>query len=291
MRDRNRENQTMNPRNRYSPRVSSDRGFTLLEIVMVIATIALLAAVAIPIYANYMARSEATDFVLKFDAIRSQMQVYAKTGEVQNECLKLSASVPVANLQPKVGRMGVDFEPVAGGFTPVLTICAAKDLQGQHAVEVVREAHGILGKNTQIGQGAVIGEAVASFTVKLAGDRALCKTLPQGTVTTRCKPIDAATLGREYYNHNALDRLWDYQKEDVMAIAIHMALDPAYATAVNSVLASSHQGWASSFPRSLNPADGGINLVTDQRDALIGILPMVKERICHERFGLTATCS
>ena len=164
-------------------------GFTLLEILFVIIIIALLAAVALPIYQGYAARSQAAELALKYDAIRTNIQVAAKTGEVQAACANLSDTVQAANLRSDHALLAVNFEPVAGGFTPVLTMCATQAVQGGHGVEVVREAHHILSRNSTISQGAVIGASAVSFSVRLAGDSALCKALPPGgAAAAGCNP-------------------------------------------------------------------------------------------------------
>jgi len=165
------------------------RGFSLIEIVFVVAIIALLAAVALPLYSSYLARSQATELVLKYDAIRTNIQVAVKTGEVQATCATLAGSVHAANLQSDHAQLAVDFEPVASGYTPVLTMCASLVSQGPQGVEVTREAHNLFSRNSAISPGAVIGDSAASFSVKLAGDSVLCTVLPPASATkTACGP-------------------------------------------------------------------------------------------------------
>ncbi len=157
---------------------SASRGFTLIEVVFVVVIIALLAAVSLPIYRSYTARSQASELALKYDAVRTNIQVAAKTGDVQASCDLVASSVNAANLRSDYAQLAVDFEPVAGGFTPVLTLCASLATQGQQGVEVTRQAHELLSRNSVISQGAVLGDSAVSFSVKLAGKTALCTTLP-----------------------------------------------------------------------------------------------------------------
>ncbi len=166
------------------------RGFTLIEVVFVVVIIALLAAVALPLYSSYLARSQASELALKYDAIRTNIQVAAKSGEVQTACAEIASTVQVANLQSDYTQLAVDFEPAVGGFTPVLTMCASLTNQGPHGVDVTREAYKLLSRNSPISPGAVIGDSAVSFSVKLVGDTPLCKTLPPaGAAKGGCTPV------------------------------------------------------------------------------------------------------
>jgi len=175
------------------------RGFTLIEVVFVVAIIALLAAVALPLYSSYLARSQASELALKYDVIRTNIQVAVKTGEVKAACEALAGSVNAANLHSDYAKLKVDFEPVIGGYVPVLTMCASLVNQGWHGVEVTREAHNLLSRNSDISPGAVVGDSMVSFSVKLASDTALCKVLPPvgntqaACGTTTIAPIPAKT--------------------------------------------------------------------------------------------------
>ncbi len=51
-------------------------GFTLLEMLFVIAIIGILASLAIPIYANYTARAQATEAFVQMDGVKHKLQLY-----------------------------------------------------------------------------------------------------------------------------------------------------------------------------------------------------------------------
>lgn len=154
------------------------RGFTLLELLLVMGILALLALVALPIYRHHAARSQASELALKYDAVRTAIQVVTRTGEVQAACNSMADAVQTANLQSRYAQLSVNFEPVVGGYTPVLTMCASAAAQGVHAVDVTREAHHLLSRNSVVSQGAVLGDSAVSFSVRLAGEAPQCKVLP-----------------------------------------------------------------------------------------------------------------
>ncbi|AZP12276.1 LamG-like jellyroll fold domain-containing protein [Undibacterium parvum] len=165
-------------------------GFTLVEILMAIGIIGLLAAVAVPQYQRYVARSHAAELLLKFDAVKTNLGSLISSGNVQVNCGTVPAVVHAANLKSEYAGMDVGFEPVTGGFTPVLRYCATIEGRGPQAVQVVREAHTVMSRSASISQPVVLGDAAASFAVRLAGDTVLCKALPAAKPADICaKPM------------------------------------------------------------------------------------------------------
>lgn len=51
-------------------------GFTLLEMLFIVAIIGILASLAIPIYLNYTARAQATEAFVQMDGIKHKLQLY-----------------------------------------------------------------------------------------------------------------------------------------------------------------------------------------------------------------------
>lgn len=64
---------------------SMQKGFTLIELMIVVAIIAILAAIAIPAYQNYLIRSQVTEGVTLMDGAKIAVQeYYANTGKFPN---------------------------------------------------------------------------------------------------------------------------------------------------------------------------------------------------------------
>jgi type IV pilus assembly protein PilE len=56
------------------PRITSASGFTLIELMMVVAVIAILAAIALPTYSDYVTRSRLSDALTMLSSWRVQLE-------------------------------------------------------------------------------------------------------------------------------------------------------------------------------------------------------------------------
>lgn len=61
-------------------------GFTLIELIIVVAIIAILAAVAIPQYQNYVLRSQITRGYAEMNSLRAAVEVCEADGNVNDGC-------------------------------------------------------------------------------------------------------------------------------------------------------------------------------------------------------------
>ena len=60
---------------------SMQKGFTLIELMIVVAIIGILAAIAIPAYQNYITRSQATSGLAEVTPAKTQFEVAVSTGK------------------------------------------------------------------------------------------------------------------------------------------------------------------------------------------------------------------
>lgn len=159
-------------------------GFTLLELVIVVAVIAILGAIAVLGYQKYLERARGVDIVTRYDAIRTGVAARLQTARA-DDCAELAKSLDAANLGGAGATLAYGFEAVAGGYRPVLTVCAQAGSNGPQGVGSARGAYETLAKNGVVEKNPVLTDSVVSFALRLTqDDRALCKTVAASAATT-----------------------------------------------------------------------------------------------------------
>lgn len=131
-------------------------GFTLIELMLAIAIIGVLAAIAIPQYQNYMAKSQLTSALAELNGAKSQYELIINGASASNS---LGFTVPnmfFSGTQSHICVYSVNAPDVSNISNQAL-VCdlqnVAAALQGQ-SVYLNRSANGVWSCNTSVGVAA-----------------------------------------------------------------------------------------------------------------------------------------
>ena len=160
-------------------KIYASAGFTLLEVIFVMALLAILAGIATPLYRGYQDRAKAADVISRYEDIRTQL--LAETPGQTPTCLDLYQNLPTALYNDRYVNMSLGFLPSGepGHGEPILNICATAGTDKQ--VNVASAALTMFRSMKNVIADPIELKSVVSFSVYFGGQSQLVCTgaLPQ----------------------------------------------------------------------------------------------------------------
>lgn len=168
-------------------RWGKQRGFTLLEIMIVVAIIAILAGLAVVLYNGYLERARSAEIVEKYDAMRTRVGVMVAEGRLGN-CADFVETLDRTALVYPYAKLEYDFVAVAGGYRPGLAVCGVAHTHGSLGVKVARAAYNTLLKNGQVDKHVLLTDTLVCFTARLTDAATPVCTAPLPVAGGAAKP-------------------------------------------------------------------------------------------------------
>ncbi|MBY5992138.1 prepilin-type N-terminal cleavage/methylation domain-containing protein [Ferrimonas balearica] len=100
--------------------VRKQQGFTLIELMIVVAIVGILAAIALPAYQTYTKRAKFSEVIAATGAMKTQVEVCVQSGTAIGSCTPSSA-----------GADNGDFVASVAWSSPTITATGTTDVDGE----------------------------------------------------------------------------------------------------------------------------------------------------------------
>lgn len=113
--------------NRRSLARRAQAGFTLIELMIVVAIIGILAAVALPAYRDYTVRAKVSELILAASSAKTDVSEYVNTNGVMPSTASLTVATQASKYVASVAYTGTN---ASNGYVLVTATAAEPDISG-----------------------------------------------------------------------------------------------------------------------------------------------------------------
>lgn len=107
-------------------------GFTLIELMIVVAIVAILAAVALPAYQTYTKRAKFSEVIAATGAAKTALEVCIQSGKNESDCVTTgTAAAAAANVQTNLVNTVAVTNPSSGALNITATAQSSNGLNGE----------------------------------------------------------------------------------------------------------------------------------------------------------------